>query len=364
MPTALIHDERCLAHDNGSMLLDERAQALLDVPHSESARRLVATLQVLTRSGVLERLELLPPRTASEEELGLVHPPEHIDTIREAARKQKLAWVGPEARVGTDSWEPALAAAGAALAALDWTLDASGRNAFALVRPPGHHASADQAMGFCLFNNVAIAARYAQQRRGLQRIAIVDWDVHHGNGTQAIFYDDPSVLFVSLHQEGLYPADTGDVGETGAGKGKGYTINVPLPPGAGDQGYLHALDELVLPALRSVRPDLLLVSAGQDASAADPLGRMSVTADGFRSMTERVRNAAETLCEGRLVVVQEGGYSAEHLPFCVLAILEAMASLEPMFSTDPMEMDVTTQLRAEDRLAVERAARARAAALR
>ncbi len=212
MATALVYEERCLAHDNGSMLLDPRAAEWLDVGHVESAERVARAFRVLERSGVAERLERVPARPAAVEELLLVHTAGHVDRVREACERGEQLVVGPEARVGADSWEPALLSAGGALAVVEWVLDrGEGASAYVLTRPPGHHASADQAMGFCLFNNVALAARRAQQL-GVERVAIVDWDVHHGNGTEDVFAEDPSVLFVSLHQDGLYPADRGRAG--------------------------------------------------------------------------------------------------------------------------------------------------------
>jgi acetoin utilization deacetylase AcuC-like enzyme len=259
--------------------------------------------------------------------------------MREACAKGEYLWVGPDARVGPDSWEPALLSAGGALAAVEWVAAGTGASAYVLTRPPGHHSSADEAMGFCLFNNVALAARRAQQL-GLGRVAIVDWDVHHGNGTEDVFLADPSVLFVSLHQDGLYPLDRGRAEDRGTGEGLGATLNLPLPAGSGDGAYLRAIEDAVVPALRSFGPDLILISAGQDPAASDPLGRMSVTADGFRAMTRALRLAAEELCDGRLIAVQEGGYSVDHMPFCVLATVEEIAGFEPVLDKDPLELDV------------------------
>jgi acetoin utilization deacetylase AcuC-like enzyme len=341
MPTALVYEERCLAHSNGSNLRSADADALLEVPHVESAARVARAFQVLERSGVAARLERLPAPAASEEELRMVHTAGHVERIRAACeRGEEQLEVGSGARVGRDSWEPALLSAGGGLAAVDWVLESgSGANAYVLTRPPGHHASADQAMGFCLFNNVALAARRAQ-RRGCERIAIVDWDVHHGNGTEDVFLEDPSVLFVSLHQDDLYPHGRGAADARGEGAGLGTTLNLPLPAGSGDFAYLRALEDAVLPALREFGPDFVLLSSGQDAAASDPLGRMSVTADGFRTLTARLVETAAELCDGRLVALQEGGYSTDHMPFCVLATVEAMAGLEPTFAEDPMEADV------------------------
>ena len=356
MATACFYDERCLAHDNGSMILDERAAAWLDVPHFERPERLSRTWSVLGQAGIPAHLQRLDPCTATRDEFELVHTPALIDEIEAACARGEYAWIGPQARVGPQSWEAALLAAGGVLAVADAVLDGEVDNGVALVRPPGHHSTGDTAMGFCLFNSIAIAARRAQRRDGIDRVAIVDWDVHHGNGTQAIFYDDPSVLFVSLHQDDLYPKGSGALEQTGGGAGEGFTVNVPLPAGTGDAGYLLAWDETVAPRLVAFDPDLLLISAGQDPAASDPLGRMSVTAEGFRALTERAKRQAERLCDGRLAVALEGGYSLEHLPFCNLAIVEALAGLEPSLPGDPLELDVPDGLREFERAAVERAA--------
>jgi acetoin utilization deacetylase AcuC-like enzyme len=351
--TGFVYDERCELHDNGSMLLDARIHGWLDVPHAENAERLTRTYQVLERSGVLEALVRVPAREATVEELGLAHPASHIELIRRASGRGELEWVGPEARVSADSWTASTLAAGGIAEAADRVLAGELDNAFVCCRPPGHHASAEQAMGFCLFNSVAVAARYLQSRHGLERVAIVDWDVHHGNGTQAIFYDDPSVLFVSLHQDDLYPKGLGTVEQRGAGAGEGATVNVPLPAGTGDDGYRYAFEQIVEPALRRFRPDFILVSAGQDAAATDPHGRMSMTTEGFRALTAATTRLAEQLCEGRVVAVLEGGYSLDHLPLCNLAIVEELAGLEPSWERDPIEIDVPLALGDDAKRAVD-----------
>ncbi|MDP9364830.1 MAG: class II histone deacetylase, partial [Chloroflexota bacterium] len=222
-------------------------------------------------------------------------------------------------------YEVARLAAGGAMAAVDAAVAGVARRSFVLYRPPGHHAVRDRGMGYCLFNNVAIAARHAQNAHGIERVLIVDWDVHHGNGTQEAFWDDPSVLFVSVHQEGLYPAGSGGLDEVGEGAGRGFTVNVPLPAGSGDAAYAAAFERVVVPAARAFRPELVLVSAGQDAGAMDQHGRMCVTTEGYRRLTEAMVGVADEFAEGRLVALQEGGYSEIYGPYCTLAIVETLA---------------------------------------
>jgi acetoin utilization deacetylase AcuC-like enzyme len=356
--TGVCYDERCLRHDNGSMIVNDRVAGWLDVPHVERAARLSRTWQVLERAGVLEHVERVPARAATEAELLLVHTPELLETVRNGSSGEGVRTIGPEARAGPGSWEAALLAAGGLLECVDRVLAGELANAYVLCRPPGHHATAEEAMGFCLFNSVAVAARHVQASRGVERVAIVDWDVHHGNGTQDIFYEDASVLFVSLHQDDLYPKGLGTLAQRGSGPGEGSTVNVPLPAGSGDECYRLAFEHVVEPALRRFRPELLLLSAGQDPAASDPLGRMSVTTEGFRSLAATSRRLADELCDGRLVAVHEGGYSIDHTPLCNLAILEALADLPAMWETDPIELDVPARVTDAEREAIEAAASA------
>jgi acetoin utilization deacetylase AcuC-like enzyme len=326
--TGFVYDERCELHDNGSMIPEGVAQGWLDVPHAENAERLRRTYRVFERSGVLDALVRVPAREATSEELELVHPASHVEKIRAASQRGSLEWVGPEARVsGGGSWTAAVLAAGGLLEAIDRVVAGELDNAFVCCRPPGHHASAEQAMGFCLFNSIAVAARYLQSRHGLRRIAIVDWDVHHGNGTQAAFYDDPSVLTISLHQDNCFPPGSGLIGETGSGAGEGYNINLPLPPGSGHGAYTSSFERVVLPALRAFRPELIVIASGFDASGMDPLGRQLLHSDSYRELTRVVMDVARECCDGRLVMSHEGGYSPSVVPFCGLAVLEQMSGL-------------------------------------
>jgi len=217
-----------------------------------------------------------------------------------------------------------LLATGGVIEAMDAVLAGQVRTAYALMRPPGHHATQDVGMGFCLFGNVAIAVMHARAVRGVGRVATVDCDVHHGNGTQAAFYDTPDVLTISLHQDNLFPAASGGLAERGTGQGFGYNLNIPLPPGSGNGAYFDAFRRVVLPALDRFRPDIIVVPSGFDASGVDPLGRMMVTSEGYLEMTQMPLDAADRLCSGRLPMAHEGGYSAMHVPYCGLAVLETL----------------------------------------
>jgi acetoin utilization deacetylase AcuC-like enzyme len=355
--TALVYDERCLLHVPPGGVPPGGLPGWVDMPPFERPERLSLTRRVLEGSGVLGAVTELTPRFATEDELGLVHTSAHVRRIVEAASRGELTQLGPDAWSGPGTHDAMLLAAGGLLAAAEAVLDGTADNAFALLRPPGHHAERDAAMGFCLFNNTAIAARWAQRERGVGRVAIVDWDVHHGNGTEEIFLDDPSVLTVSLHQDGLYPADRGGLSERGTGAGEGFNVNVPLPAGTGDDGYAHVFERVVEPVVRAFAPDLLLIAAGQDASATDPLGRMSLTVPGFRALADRAVALAGELCDGRLVAMLEGGYSLLHLPLANHAILEGLAGLPATFARDPVGADVPLALRDVERAAVAAAER-------
>ncbi|WP_338894775.1 class II histone deacetylase [Streptomyces sp. TG1A-60] len=276
-------------------------------------------------SGVMDRYTCVTPTPVSDEDLLLVHVPEHIERV-EAVSASGGGDAGVYAQVNYHSAQAARLAVGASVQATEQVLDGRFRRAYCLVRPPGHHAEPDRAMALCLYNNVAVAAR-AAQRRGVRRVMILDWDVHHGNGIQRVFYDDPGVLYVSIHQDGLFPAASGLVMETGVGAGTGSTLNVPLPPGTGHDAYLAVVSRVVEPAARAFGPDLILVAAGVDASGHDPMGRMMCTSRTFHAMTSAMCDLADELTGGRIVLVHEGGYSAWYQPMCVLGTASAIAGL-------------------------------------
>jgi acetoin utilization deacetylase AcuC-like enzyme len=274
------------------------------------------------------RLERIPARQASPDEIQRVHSRAHLERMAEAARRAP-AQLDPDTYVSPASYEVALLAAGATIDLARRVAAGSATAGLAAVRPPGHHAEAALAMGFCLFNNVAIAARALQAEAGVERILILDWDVHHGNGTQHCFEEDPTVLYASLHQFPYYPG-TGAASEAGRGAGAGTTVNVPMPAGCGDAEYLGAFQRVIAPVARAFRPELMLVSCGFDAHRDDPLAQMEVTREGFRGMAALARALADELCGGRLALVLEGGYSASGLREGTEAVLEALLPDAPL----------------------------------
>lgn len=280
-------------------------------------------MQGLDRAGLLGRLDRLNSRIATQEELLLCHTLEYLRTAEHDVKAGYLYLTTGDTEITPSSWDLALLAAGGVLNAVDAVIAGEARNAFCAVRPPGHHATPSRGMGFCLLNNVAIGARYAQKKHGLERVMIVDWDVHHGNGTQDIFYTDPSVFFFSTHQWPLYPG-TGRADETGAGPGKGYTMNFPFPAGSGRGEVLGAVENSLVPAAAQFRPDLVMISAGFDSRIDDLLGRFMLTDTDFADLTRAVMGIAAAHAGGRLVSVLEGGYSLDGLASATVAHVETL----------------------------------------
>ena len=287
--------------------------------HPEQAAR-ARVMQDVSRRWVEGGGMVAPPRPATDAELARVHTPAYVDQL--AATAGQRVRLDPDTYTSAESYDVALHAAGAAIAAVEHALDES-TAAMAFVRPPGHHAEQDRAMGFCLFNNVAVAAASARAA-GLDRVAVIDYDVHHGNGTQWMFYDDPSVLYVSLHQYPFYPG-TGATTDIGRGPGIGFTLNVPLEAGAGDADYDRAMRELVGPVVTAFAPDLILLSAGYDAHTRDPLGGMRLSTEGYAAMTAHVQRLAARCCDGRLAAVTEGGYDLTALEACLESTVMQLA---------------------------------------
>ena len=290
--------------------------------HPERPQRLQAICDQLRAAGIWDHLHHLEPMPAPPETLALIHPSSYVNQIEQACREGPTA-LDPDTVASPGSWDAARRAVGAVTGAIDEVLAGRLEAAFCAVRPPGHHALADRAMGFCLFNNVALGARYAQRHRQVGRVLIVDWDVHHGNGTQAIFEEDPSVLYISTHQFPFYPG-TGAHGEQGRGEGASFTVNIPVSAGSGDAQLVQAFRETVRPKALAFRPGLLLLSAGFDAHRDDPLADLMVTESGYAELTRIVREIAEACCPGRLVSVLEGGYNLRALGRSVEAHLRIL----------------------------------------
>ncbi len=290
--------------------------------HPERPDRLRASLAALQQSDVWEQLHRIEPTPASVEQIAYTHNPAYSEHIRlHCEREIPLTY---DTTVCHESFEIALLSTGGVLRAADAVATGVVQNAFAMVRPPGHHATPGQSMGFCLFNNIAVTARYLQREHGIGKVAIVDWDVHHGNGTQDIFYEDESVFFFSIHQSPLYPG-TGSSRERGSGKAHGTTLNVPVPTGSGDDAYIKVFTDILIPALRDFAPEILLISAGFDAHYLDPLAGTEVTADGFATLTDLMLAFAEEAISGRVVSALEGGYSLEGISESVVAHVERLA---------------------------------------
>ncbi|GGI09371.1 class II histone deacetylase [Egicoccus halophilus] len=344
MATGYLWHELFGWHDTGTntgLFGSNPAAGLQPLQHFENAETKTRMNSLVGASGLLEHLVPLAPRPATDEELQRVHRAAHVQRIREESALPKGGDAGDGlSPFGHGGFEIAALAAGGAIVAAEAVMSGQVTNAYALIRPPGHHATPETGMGFCIFSNLAVAARHLQATGQASRIAVVDWDVHHGNGTQATFWEDPEVLTISVHQDNVFPPDSGALDEQGAGAAAGTAINVPLPAGSGVGAYLDVFTRVVVPALDAFGPEIVLVASGFDASAADPLARQMMTANGYRQLTELLMDAANRLCDGRLMMTHEGGYSPAYVPFCGLAVLEALSGhqtgiedpFDPIFS--------------------------------
>jgi len=308
LKTALIADRRYLKHIAGRRHPErpERVEVMMEMA------------ETLDHSSV----HLQSPREATSDELALCHDRMHIANMERTARFERCD-LDPDTHTCAESFKTAVLAAGGALSAVEAVADGAVSNAFAIVRPPGHHALVSRAMGFCLFNNVAIAASYLVRERGFKRVMIFDWDLHHGNGTQEIFYESPEVLYVSTHQYPFYPG-TGAMSEMGAGAGEGYTVNVPVPAGFGDAEFLDIVDRVIVPVGRKFAPEFILISSGFDGHFRDPLGELRISEDGFAAMARRMKRLATECCDGRIAAVLEGGYDLDALAASGKAVIEEL----------------------------------------
>ena len=318
MKAGLVYAPIYLEHDTGN--------------HPENSQRLVAIMSHLEKTGTMERVTMLSPRAGSMEELEMVHTAEYISRVKDEAEGGG-GWMDPDTVVCSKSYEAALYAVGGLLTAVEVVMSGEVDSAFALVRPPGHHAISNRAMGFCIFNNIAVAAKFALAGFNLERILIVDFDVHHGNGTQDAFYADPKVLYFSTHQYPYYPG-TGSVDQTGVREGEGITVNFPMTAGWGDEEYLRAFNEVLVPVARRYQPQFILVSAGFDPHWADNLAMMEVSVTGFAQMVTVLKDLATELCSGRLVLALEGGYNLQVAVYSVKAPFDVLMGSQEI--VDPL----------------------------
>lgn len=336
MSTGLVWHETYMWHDPGNFAGLFRPVGFVQpgehVEHAESKRRLK---NLLDATGFIEHLTPIKPRPATQEELRRFHVEDYLNRV-EVLSQGNGGDAGKNAWFSANGAAIAKLSAGGVIEAVEAVMTGRVSNAYALVRPPGHHAEPTFGRGFCIYGNAGIAAMHAFAKHRIDRIAFVDWDVHHGNGQQAGFWEDPRALTISIHQNGVAPPDSGYISEIGAGKGAGYNINIPLPPGCGKAAYERLFESIVIPALYDFRPDLIIVPCGFDAGIHDPLGRMVLLPSAFASMTRMILAAANDLCGGRLVMCHEGGYSVSTVPFLALAVFEELTGRSAGFE-NPIE---------------------------
>jgi acetoin utilization deacetylase AcuC-like enzyme len=329
MKTGIVKDWRYVEHNMGA-------------GHPESPERIRAVYERLEKEKELSSLSVIAPRPATEKEVALIHTQEYIEQIKETAGRERT-FLDPDTSTSPRSYEVALLAAGGLIEAADRVMDGKVQNAFAVVRPPGHHAEAAQAKGFCIFNNAAIAAQYLVEKRGLRRILIVDWDLHHGNGTQNAFYPRADILFFSTHQFPYYPG-SGHWSEVGRGEGEGFTVNVPLMPGKTDDDFLHIYRKLLSPIAAAYKPEFILVSAGFDIFAGDPLGGMEVSVRGFGLLAGELMDLAGQSARNRLLLTLEGGYNLFGLQDGVRSVLLALSGRQ---TKSPATLSLSASLERE-----------------
>jgi acetoin utilization deacetylase AcuC-like enzyme len=364
--TAFFTDERTFWHTSGAHALFFPVGGWVQPPSSggyaespDSKRRLLSLIQM---SGLGNQLDMCSAPMATDDELMRIHPREYLRRFKALSDTTggDLGDPGDLAPFGKGSYEIAALSAGLAIGAIDRVLERRASNAFSLSRPPGHHCLRDKPMGFCLLANIPVAIEAARAKHQVERVAVIDWDVHHGNGTQSIYYEDPHTLTISLHQDRCFPPGYSGAADCGAGPGLGANINIPLLPGGGHDAYLYAMERIVIPALDRFRPELIVVASGLDASAVDPLARMLLHTGSYRAMTRLMLDAADRHCDGRLAIVHEGGYSEAYVPFCGHAIVETLASvrtdvIDPMLdlaiAQQPNERFVQFQRQLIDELA-------------
>ncbi len=336
MTTGFFYDERCFWHGGGNyaftLPVGDLVQPIFGgLPENPETKRRLKNLMDVT--GLSQELDMLGSDAATFQELARVHPENYLNEFKNLSDNGG-GELGLRTPFGKGGYEIAALSAGLAKSAIFSVLNGTHENSYALSRPPGHHCLPDFPNGFCLLANIAVGIEAAIAEGKGKRFAVLDWDVHHGNGTEAIFYDRNDVLTISIHQENNYPMDTGSVKDQGKGAGLGYNMNIPLPPGAGHNTYIETMERIALPAIENFAPDIIIIACGFDASAVDPLSRMLATMETFRAMTEQVKTLASKICDGRLMMAHEGGYSEVYVPFCGHAVLAEMAGSK-IIAPDP-----------------------------